>query len=409
MKSNLSVLLSLALCAGCAGTGPNDVRTGRVHPHPALAGAGLVTGTDPVLANFAFIGCNRISSGDAAKDPLANGSTANVPQLTQTLTDLTNPALVYPRPAILFNAGDIVDNEATDDGTTLQNQLTAWATAFKSKLPVPMLAIPGNHEMLQQTGGDEDTEFPNPPTQAIWLDWATTNGFNLYSGNGPTPTTSPNDSLMFDDSKMSYSFEQSFQVSAGTRKIHFVVVNTDTQNTVTSPLNSNYKTAAWIPLNWIKQDIAAAAADPTVGAIVLLGHRPVTVPSFASENPIDPTLGAQLASFLATQPKFAFYLCTHAHLWTPTPMAGTNVMQYVVGNAGSELEGNWFSGSPAPPEWQAMGGPYYGFTVISVHQSGTIGLYHVWRPANSDRKKYYLPGSTMASQATTEVVAFTMK
>ena len=409
MHSRCLALLAVVACVGCAGTGPNDIRPARVPPHPALIKSGTVIGTDPVLANFAFIGCNRISSSDASKDPLANGSTANVPQLTQTLLDLANPVLVYPKPLILFNAGDIVDNEATDNGATLQSQLAAWAKAFKDKLPVPMLAIPGNHEMLQQTGSDEDSEFPNPPTQAIWLDWSSSNGFNLWSGNGPTPTSSPSDNLMFDDSKMSYSFEQSFAVAAGTRKIHFVVVNTDTQNTVTSPLNSQYKTAAWIPLNWIKQDIAAASADPSVGAIILLGHRPVTVPSFASETPIDPTLGAELATFLSTQPKFAFYLCTHAHVWTPTPMAGTNVMQYVVGNAGSKLESKWFEGKPAPPEWQAMGGPYFGFSVVSVHQSGTIGLYHVWRPANSDEKKYYLPGSTLVSQATSEVAVFTMK
>jgi hypothetical protein len=366
--------------------------------------------SDPILATYAFIGCNRISASDESKDPLANGSTANVPQLTQTLADLTNSALISPAPTILFNAGDIVDNEATDSGQTLTTQLTAWATAFKAKVTVPMLAIPGNHEMLQQTGSDEETEFPNAPTQAIWLNWVTTNGWNLNSGNGPTPTTYPSDNLMFDDSKVSYSFDKTYTLTGGrTTTIHFVVINTDTQNTVTSPLNSSYKTAAWIPLNWIKADIDKASAAAGTGAIIMMGHRPITTPPNAGELPIDPTLGSELSAYLATKPKFAFYICAHAHMWTPTPTAGSpSVQQFVCGNAGSKLETKWFDGTPPPPEWQAMGGPYYGFTVFTVHQSGQIGLFHVWRPANTDQKKYYLPGATMTSQATSEVIVYSI-
>lgn len=405
-RLSVLALLGTALL-GCGGDGGSSPRT-KVHPHPGLVQFVQPAPSDPVVATYAFVGCNRISGGDASKDPRANRSTANVPQLTQTLADLSSSTLVSPKPSLFFFLGDIVDNEATDQGQTLTSQLAAWATAFKSQVPVPMVAVAGNHEMLQQTGSDEDTEFPNPPTQAVWLDWVNSNGFAALAGNGPTPATYPDDSLMFDDSKMSYSFDVTFNLSIGTRKVHFVVINTDTMNTVTSPLNSNYKTAAWIPLNWIKADIQAAAADSTVGAIVLLGHRPITVPTIAGENPIDPTLGAELATFLAGVPKFAFYACAHAHLWSPQDAAGTDVLQIVAGNGGSELESNWFNGTPPPPEWQAMGAPYFGFSVITVHQSGAIGLYHVWRPANADKKKYYLPGPTMTSQATQEVVLFTM-
>lgn len=405
----LVVLLCLStLLAGCGGESDVRPRT-KVHPHPGLVQFAQPSPGDPILATYAFVGCNRISASDAPKDPRANGSTANVPQLTQTLADLANPTLVSPKPSIFFFLGDIVDNEAMDQGQTLSGQLSAWTTAFKSQVPVPMLAVAGNHEMLQQTGSDEDTEFPNPPTQAIWLNWVTSNGYAPATGNGPTPTSSPGDSLMFDDSKMSYSFDVSYDLVIGTRKVHFVVVNTDTMNTVTSPLDANYKTAAWIPLNWIKNDIQNAAADPSVGAIVMLGHRPITVPTVASENPIDPTLGSELATFLSGIPKFAFYACAHAHLWSPQDAAGTGVLQIVGGNGGSKLETNWFDGTPPPPEWQAMGAPYFGFSVITIRQSGAIGLFHVWRPANADHKKYYLPGPTMVSQATSEVVLFTMQ
>lgn len=407
--TRLALLALVAVAVvGCVGSTASRART-KVHPHPALVHLPQPAPADMILATYAFVGCNRISASDAQNDPLANGSTANVPQLKQTLADLSNPTLVGPKPNLFFFLGDIVDNEATDQGQTLSSQLTAWATAFKALVPVPMVAVPGNHELLQQTGSDEDSEFPNPPTQAIWLDWVTSNGYASFAGNGPTPATSPGDQLMFDDSKMSYSFDVGLNLSIGFRKIHFVVVNTDTMNTVTSALNANYKTAAWIPLDWIKADVTAASADPEVGAIVLLGHRPITVPAIADENPIDPALGAQLAQFLASVPKFAFYACAHAHLWSPQDAAGTGVLQIVGGNGGSKLESNWFDGTPPPPEWQAMGAPYFGFSVITVHQSGAIGLYHVWRPANPDHKKYYLPGPTMTSQATQEVVLYTMQ
>ncbi|MBX7134108.1 MAG: metallophosphoesterase [Fimbriimonadaceae bacterium] len=408
MKSLLWALAVVLM--GCGGSSTQPAPKTKVHPHPNLLNKALASPSDPLLATYAFIGCNRISASDQSKDPLANGSTANVPQLKQTFTDLVNSTLVPIKPNYLFNAGDIVDNEAIDDGTTLQTQLNAWASAFKSLIPVPMIGIPGNHEMLQSTGGGEPGEFPNPPTQAIWQSWVTTNGFNANSGNGPTPTSYPADNLMFDDSKMSYSFDQSFTIGGQSMKIHFVIVNTDTQNTVTSPLNSNYKTAAWIPLNWIKADITAAAADSQTKAIIMMGHRPLTGVPNAGELPVDPGLSSQLVTFLAGQPKFACYLAAHAHLWTSNPITSgtTTIQQFVVGNAGSELESNWFAGTPAPPQWQAMGAPYYGFTVLTVRQSGNIGLYHVWRPANADRKKYYLPGPTMVSQATQEVVVFDM-
>ncbi|MEM8932609.1 MAG: metallophosphoesterase family protein, partial [Acidobacteriota bacterium] len=276
VRSSILLVLGVFLL-GC----PSD-DGGSEPPGPDGAGEPAAE-TDTVDFSFVVFGCNR-----RGYDEPTPPSTANIPQLTRTVADI---ATLPTAPRYLFMLGDLVRNEVQDDGTTLEQQLTAWQTVWdglKAQLPdTQLVPVPGNHEVLYSTkvhvpeGCDCDTagctcrydEFPNPDAYGKWLQWMRTNGYDSLAGNGPTPATDPEDQLVLDDSKqLTYSFQT--DLSTG-RKAHFVLVDTDTLSTyrATDPAciqdaqNADNAVPGWMPAHWVGRDIATAQADPAVDLI----------------------------------------------------------------------------------------------------------------------------------------------
>jgi hypothetical protein len=89
---------------------------------PLLAAAALVAALmapivwsqDTVSYSFVYLGCNRLQPSDWQTMQATNPSSANVPQLQQTLADLAG---LNPLPQLFFFVGDLVLNLEPDDGT----------------------------------------------------------------------------------------------------------------------------------------------------------------------------------------------------------------------------------------------------------------------------------------------------
>ncbi len=75
---------------------------------------------DPVKLSFVFMGCNRIQHSDWKTIKHDDPSSANLPQLRQSLKDISQ---LQPPSSSLFFVGDLVVNLADDDGKTLKKQL----------------------------------------------------------------------------------------------------------------------------------------------------------------------------------------------------------------------------------------------------------------------------------------------
>jgi hypothetical protein len=348
----------------------------------AAPGQGDRSGRDRVRLSFVFIGCNRIQKHDW--DPADNPSSANLPQLRQSFADIAGPDRVLnPIPPYFFFTGDLVLNLAADDGSTLRQQLDAWVDLYHTDPSgisgkTTLVPLPGNHEMLQEVGsGDTKVEILNPATDAVWVDWLSTNGFDRFAGNGPT-NAGPNSDLLEDDqSQLTYSF--------GVGDVHFVLLNTDTWNMTGS--------IGWIAYHWIEQDILRAQRDRRIRSIFVLGHKPIIAPVVAAgpDSAIVNPLGFQLAMLLNRNPKVMAYLAAHAHAWEIGRLGGPrSAWQVIAGNGGSRLESRW-----NPP-----GGPYYGFTLVRVYESGRVGITRYTRPV----PPVYDQGPTVPAQPQREIL-----
>jgi hypothetical protein len=306
----------------------------------------------------------------------ADPSSANVPQLTQTFADVV---ALKPIPRFFFFTGDLVVNQATDNGQTLEGQLNAWSLLFfgdRSKIShkTTLVPLPGNHELLQEISintsiGKVKVEIPNPPTDDVWVDWITQNGFAQFAGNGPTPTPPNPDMLLDDQSKLSYSFNVD--------DTHFVLLNTDTY-----AVGGN---TGWIAYNWAAQDIVSAQRNHKIKSIFVLGHKPIVspLPAAGDGDAILNPLGFQLYVLLSSTPKVKAYLCSHAHLWQISQLGGSHgVWQVVAGNGGSTLE------SGLQPAQQ-----FYGFTLVKLYESGVVGITSYARPVPTP---YFAPHTTPA-------------
>ncbi len=317
-------------------------------------------GADSLTASFVFVGCNRLQKGDW--DTVANPSSANLPELTQTFADVVALTDV---PSLFFFTGDLVLGLKSDP-TLMAGQLDAWAQMYKANpiaAKVPVVPLVGNHEMLykDKTSG---LEFSNGPSDAVWTDWLTAQGFAAHAGNGPTKAPPNADALEDDQSKLSYSFDQG--------RIHYVVLNTDTWTTTADGATQSTK-LGWIALQWLTADLAAAQANPSVSSIFVFGHKPIISPTGGSDgdSAISPSLVPGLEAALDGTAKVKGYFCAHAHEWDARKLPGTRgVYQIVAGNGGSQLEPLWTD--PLP---------YFGFTEARVYKSGRVGIVSHRRPA----------------------------
>jgi hypothetical protein len=306
--------------------------------------------TDPVSVRFAFFGCNRVDKEDLSR----YASSANEPQLLQNLKDvksLPNP------PDYLFLTGDIVMGYANDHGQVLRKQLTAWNAVVK-QVPfekTQLIPMPGNHEMNRKEG---ELKLSSTHTIKVWNEWYRLSGYPVLSTNGPKDT----DEALQDQSNLSYSFDR--------ENVHFVVLNTDSLTALKDPKSGTGR-IGWVPLEWIKKDLAEAEANSKITSVFLLGHRNLLDPADSvGDAPIDPEVGKKLTALLESTSKFRGFLCAHVHSWDLKPFSSKTGYQVIAGNGGSRLEKNW---NPST-------GQYFGFSVIEVSREGRVVLENYRRP-----------------------------
>jgi hypothetical protein len=399
---------------------------------------------DPVLLSFAVTGDCRIDPTNpkiAAKDFSADwlkdlspdqlgrfhhlgGADGKYPfffNIVQMRQDLKDLAALQPAPSYFFITGDLVAGfQRNDQGATLKDQLEDFQTAVQTvKLPgsLQLVPLPGNHEMtfkefqknytVTVTGDDE-------ADQATWRSWMSGNRYDTLGSNGPGSGTligkddlagldaiDTSDAqraalaalkdqvpinLKDDQSRMTYSFDS--------RSVHFVVLNTDTISSaqVEEADNDNreeFQEEGLVPLAWVRQDLANAQKNDQIKHIFVLGHKPILYPRGLSSKgkPVtggpDDTLNAALAEplrqLLIQNSKVRAYLVSHVHLWHADSLAdgvkdgdaSTRPVQIVAGNGGTYFE----------KFWTPDGGPYFGFTLVKVHQSGRVTYNSYQRPA----------------------------
>mgnify|MGYP000035124173 CR=1 FL=1 len=325
-----------------------------------------------LLANFAYLGCNRV--GYSAQTP-SEPSTANVAQMQQTFKDI---AALPVKPDYFFFAGDLVLGMSADKGVTLSNELTAWKALYdKSNFAasgIELLPLPGNHEAdaSEEVSPGEYIEYPDADNLSVWVDWLKTNNFAKAS-NGPSGNKELQRDLLAEDNNQTqtYSFDD---VKTG---VHYVLLNTDSLSTVVNPLLPEKTVASWAPLHWVEADFKKASANPAIKRIVVLAHKPLVLsnpgPHDIVYNTAPYTLGDSLLELFGDTPKFSGYFAAHSHQWLYTDKIGPkqNVTQVLAGNGGSQLNGGW----------DPKGGPYFGFTVVNIYDDNTVGVVSHARPA----------------------------
>ena len=344
-----------------------------------------------LLANFVYLGCNR--AGYGAESP-TNPSTANVAQLQQTFKDIE---ALPVKPDYFFFVGDLVLGMSDDQGTTLNNELTAWKSLYDTSnfaaSGIALLPLPGNHEAdaSQEVSPGNYIEYPDSDNLSAWVDWLKTNNL-AKADNGPSGEKELKRDLLAEDNNQTqtYSFDD---LNTG---VHYLLLNTDSLSTVANPLLPGKTVASWAPLHWVEKDFAEASKNKKIKRIVVLAHKPLVLtdagPHDIVYNTAPYTLGDSLLELFGNTPKFAGYFCAHSHEWLYSDKIGPkkNVTQVIAGNAGSELNGGW------NPE----GGKYFGFTVVNLYDEGTVGVVSYARPAPSP---YDAPAPQPAAKALPEI------
>jgi hypothetical protein len=294
-----------------------------------------------IAYSFVFMGCNRLLKGDKTPD---NPSTANLPQLLRSFTEI---AALRPRPSFVVFTGDLVLG-LTSNLTELRNQLEAWIDVYRNSdlgrdKKIRLIAMPGNHESLV---GEKGSQTSNPGAEAIWI----TEMQPFIAGNNGPGIGGP-DHLQSDQSQLSYSFDF--------RDSHFILLNTDPFGAIGT-----------VPVNWIHQDLVAAASVPSLKHTFVMGHKQAFTPEDASsEQALDsnPDLRNQFWDEL-NNAGVGYYLVAHAHVWhfgipiSPISLLHHTV-QIIAGNGGTKLD----------PLWALSGqNPYFGFTLVEVLKDGEV-------------------------------------
>ncbi len=294
-----------------------------------------------IAYSFVFMGCNRVLKGDKSPD---DPSTANLPQLERSFTEI---AALRPRPDFVVFTGDLVLG-LTADLNELRNQLDSWIDVYRNSAlgrdsKIRLIAMPGNHESLI---GEKDAQTSNPGAEAVWL--AEMQPF-IAGNNGPA--AGGPDNLQTDQSQLTYSFD--FHDS------HFVLLNTDPFGAIGT-----------VPINWIHQDLAAAAGVPQLKHVFVMGHKQAfTPPDASSEQALDsnPDLRNLFWDELNSA-GVGYYLVAHAHVWDfsrpVSPISRLrHTVQIIAGNAGTKLD----------PLWALSGADsYFGFTLVRVLRNGKV-------------------------------------
>ncbi|MFI5263228.1 MAG: metallophosphoesterase family protein [Candidatus Kapaibacterium sp.] len=293
------------------------------------------TVSDPVVYSFVVVGCNRVDKKDY--DAFTNPSTANIVQLQRTFSEV---AALSPKPDFFFFAGDMVLGYA--DSLSLALELASWKSLYESSpvkaAGIELVALPGNHE-------SEDWQ-KNATSQAeqIWL--KSMDPYIQRGGNGPKANPKGPDSLITDQSKLTYSFNF--------KDAHFVIISTD-------PAGRDWRP----PSHWIADDVAAAHANPEIKHIFAISHKP----GYAWDYDMKDRKNDGLDTFHTNRDIFwnAFeanyvdaMISAHNHVYHAF-QPNNKTWMIVAGNGGSKLEKNIDKKAE-----------FYGFTLIQVLKSGTV-------------------------------------
>ena len=338
----VSFLFFGSILSGCKGSSP-----------PAAP-------ADPVVYSFVVVGCNRVDKKDY--DAFTNPSTANIPQLERTFADV---AALDPKPDFFFFAGDMVLGYA--DSLPLAQELSAWNKLYESSplkaKGIELVAVPGNHE-------SEDWEkLAEPYTENVWLN--TMSPYIGRGGNGPKANPKGPDSLITDQSKLTYSFDF--------KDAHFVVISTD-------PAGRDWRP----PSHWIAGDVAAAHSNPAIKHIFAIAHKP----AYAWDYKMPGGKNDGLDTFHVNRDMMwkAFdennvdaMIVAHNHVYSAFRPTNKTWM-VVAGNGGSKLEKNADSTKQ-----------FYGFTLIQVLKSGNV----IEKSYGRNFGNSYLDSSSVATYPTT--------
>jgi hypothetical protein len=324
--------------------------------------------------------------GDCIADDLA--------QLRQSVKDI---AALNPKPSYIFFCGDLVEGGKDDEGKTLRLELDQWMEEYHKMakaagLKVPLVLIPGNHELLRIVNRNGKLmEIPEPNADPIWLESLKKNGFAQFGGNGPTGKAPNSDLLLRDNSRLTYSFDD----NAGN---HFIVIDTDTLSNAENPPKG------WIPYHWIADDLKRAETDPKIRHIFAFGHKPIRIAQFPfdpkGDNSIlgssDHSLAQKLLADFGNSAKFGGYFCGHVHLWDCSLIPDSKkVWQVIAGNGGSK---------PIKQESGPWKPPYYfGFSEVRIHPDGGVGAVSYNRPIP---EPYDSPSPQPPAKPQSEVMLF---
>ncbi len=284
-----------------------------------------------VSYSFVVLGCNRVDKADT--NLTTNPSTANLEQFNRTMNEI---AAMNPKPSYVFFAGDMVFGY-TNDSLRLATQLLAWKSLYEASAVkaagITMVAIPGNHEMQDQT------KVAYPAAEKAWLAI-----MNPYIAGSNGPKAGGLDSLVTDQSKLTYSFNYN--------DAHFVIMNTD-------PVGRDFRPAS----NWIATDVAAAKA---AGAkhIFAIGHKPGYAYNYTTGgvDGLNKYVGNRDIFWSALENnKAEAMFAAHNHISRHfRPNNKTSMV--IAGNGGSLLE----TADVAANE------NYFGYTVVTVMKSGKV-------------------------------------
>lgn len=342
--------------------------------HPVDATQYISVNPDSVQFSFVIMGCNRVDGKDI-NDSNSNASTANVPELQRTFTEV---AALNPKPVFFFFLGDEVLG-LTQKHKTLQAELKAWRKQYEndsfSPLPassIQMVAMPGNHEMLYEYKDKKGNtqELPNAIALPVWMKEMGSfmpDSVTINRVGGP-------DSL---NNLATYSFTYG--------NIHFIIMNTDTYDTT--------GTIGMAPAAWINADIVAARKDSAVQHIFLLGHKPAIVSKKLYHADNDSVMDTSVVKSIwpvMDSNQVEAMLSAHSHQYNRIQPDSGMAYQIIAGNGGSPYEG-------ALMHKDSIAHQFYGYTIVYVMKNKQVIVQSMGRTV---AYKHYLRSLTPADSTT---------
>ncbi len=294
--------------------------------------------------SFVVMGCNRVAAADTAGNP----STANVYYLQKLFSDVSK---MDPLPAYLFFAGDLVLGY-TNDTVLLAKMLSSWKQLYLASplasTSVQLVAIPGNHE----TQGANKISYV-AAERTFLREMAP----YIMGKNGPKPTglVPGTDSLVTDQSQLTYSFDYHGD--------HFVIVDTD-------PYGRDWR----VPYHWISDDVSAAR---NAGArhIFTIGHKPAHPSHFKPTDGLVMYPQQRDAYWTALEDnQCEAMFSAHNHVWDTVQPHPGKTWQVIAGNGGTSID------------WpNTFTEPYFGYTVVNIYTNGKV----IAKSMGRDLGKYY--------------------